>query len=161
MALLDRDGVLNEDTGYPGSSTDIVWMSGAFDALARLRQLGYRVVIVTNQSGIARGFFSEEDVQALHAWMADIIMQHGGAISAFYYCPFHPDAIVTDYRRDHFDRKPKPGMLLKALGEFPTDISRSFMIGDRDSDMEAAAAAGIRGHKFPGGDLAAFLSTFL
>jgi D-glycero-D-manno-heptose 1,7-bisphosphate phosphatase len=161
MALLDRDGVLNQDSGYPFRPVDIVWIEGALDALVRLRQAGYRVVVVTNQSGIARGFYREADVLALHRWMGEVIRAHGGAIASFYYCPFLPEATVQAYRRDHPDRKPRPGMLLKALSDYPTEIERSLMIGDRDSDMEAAAAAGVRGFKFTGGNLDHFVAQCL
>jgi D-glycero-D-manno-heptose 1,7-bisphosphate phosphatase len=161
MALLDRDGVLNRDNGYPFRPLDIVWIDGALDALVRLRKAGYRVVVVTNQSGVARGFYGEADVVALHNWMDGVIRAHGGAIASFYYCPFLPDATIEAYRRDHPDRKPRPGMLLNALSDYPTDIKRSLMIGDRDSDMEAAAAAGVRGFKFTGGSLDHFVAQCL
>ncbi|MGO1074483.1 D-glycero-alpha-D-manno-heptose-1,7-bisphosphate 7-phosphatase [Inquilinus sp. CA228] len=162
MALLDRDGVLNRDTGYPFRPEQIVWIDGALDALARLREAGYRVVVVTNQSGIGRGFYTERDVTSLHEWMADVVRSRGGWISSFYYCPFSPEATIEAYRQDdHPDRKPNPGMLLKALSDFPTNLGRSLMIGDRDSDMAAAVAAGVRGFKFPGGNLDHFVRSAL
>ena len=162
MALLDRDGVLNQDVGYPFRPDQIIWIDGALDALASLHGAGYRVVVVTNQSGVGRGYYQEADVHALHEWMAGVVRAHGGWISAFYYCPFSPEATIEAYRRDnHPDRKPNPGMLLKALSEFPTDIGRSLMIGDRDSDMVAAAAAGVQGFKFSGGNLDLFVQSAL
>lgn len=162
MALLDRDGVLNQDTGYPFRPDQIVWIDSALDALARLRRAGYRVVVVTNQSGIGRGFYTEADVKALHDWMADVIRTHGGWVHSFEYCPFSPEATIEAYRRDdHPDRKPNPGMLLRALSGFSTDLPRSLMIGDRDSDMAAAAAAGVRGFKFTGGNLDRFVESAL
>ncbi|WP_288193231.1 HAD family hydrolase [uncultured Phyllobacterium sp.] len=157
MAFLDRDGVLNVDTGYPIHPHEIVWMKGCFEALKRLKDAGYRVVIVTNQSGVARGFFSEGDVQALHNWMNGEFTRSGGDISAFYYCPYLPDAPLEAYRQDHPDRKPNPGMIFRGLRDYPTDFAQSFLIGDKDSDLEAAAAAGIRGFKFAGGDLDQFV----
>jgi len=157
MALLDRDGVLNVDSGYPFRPDHIVWIDGAFQALARLKEKGYRAVVVTNQSGVARGLYGEADVAALHAWMASEIAARGGDIAAFYYCPYHPEATIAEYRRDHPDRKPAPGMLLRALAQFPTQLERSFLVGDRDSDVAAAQAAGIKGHLFGGGNLAAFV----
>jgi len=162
MALLDRDGVLNQDTGYPFRPDQIAWIDGALEALARLHEAGYRVVVVTNQSGIGRGFYTEADVNALHEWMAGVVRAHGGWVDAFYYCPFSPEATIAAYRQDdHPDRKPNPGMLLRALSTFPTDVALSLMIGDRDSDMAAAAAAGIRGFKFSGGNLDHFVRSAL
>jgi len=161
MALLDRDGVINLDVGYPYRPDQIVWVDGIFDALARLQKQGYRVVVVTNQSGIARGLFTPGDVEQLHAWMADEIAARGGRIDAFLYCPYHPQAPVEAYRRDHEDRKPKPGMVVKALNMFPTQIENSFMIGDRPSDIEAARAADIPGYLFGGGRIDRFVESIL
>lgn len=157
IVFLDRDGVLNEDTGYLVKSADLAWIEGAFEAVARLHKSGYRVVVVTNQSGVARGFYTEDDVQRLHHWMDLEIAGHGGRISAFYYCPYLPDAPIAQYRSDHPDRKPRPGMLLKAVREFPADLSKSFMIGDKETDMEAAAALGVPGFLFKGGNLDVFV----
>lgn len=153
IAFFDRDGVLNRDTGYVHRIDTLEWVEGAFEAMAMLRQAGYRVVVVTNQSGVARGFYREEDVRTLHDWMADQIDRLGGHIDAFYYCPYHPEAADPAYREDHPDRKPRPGMLLKALKRFPADLERSFMIGDQATDMQAAQAAGVSGHLFTGGRL--------
>ncbi|HQS95139.1 MAG: hypothetical protein B7X90_01265 [Novosphingobium sp. 17-62-19] len=161
LALLDRDGVLNRDTGYPHRPEQIEWIDGALAALALLCARGYRCVVVTNQSGIARGLYTEQDVEALHGWMAGEIVRAGGHIAAFYHCPYHPEAVIPQYRADHEDRKPRPGMLLKALARFPTDLAQSFMIGDRQSDLDAAAAAGIAGHLFPGGALDQFVGDIL
>jgi D-glycero-D-manno-heptose 1,7-bisphosphate phosphatase len=161
MALLDRDGVLNQDSGYPHRPEHIVWVDGALDALARLRIRGYRTVVVTNQSGVARGYFSEADVEALHHWMAGEIARAGGNIDAFYYCPFHVDASVARYRQDHPDRKPNPGMLNKALEQFRPDRAQSFLIGDQPSDLAAAKAAGIAGYRFEGGNLDTLVAEIL
>lgn len=161
LALFDRDGVLNRDTGYPHRPEQIEWTDGALAALALVHTKGYRTVVVTNQSGVARGLYGEQDVEALHNWMAGEIARAGGRVDAFYYCPFHPDAPIARYRADHADRKPRPGMLLKALARFPTDRDASFMIGDRPSDLEAAAAAGLAGHLFAGGALDRFVGEIL
>lgn len=161
LALFDRDGVLNRDSGYPHRPDQIEWIEGALAALALVRAKGYRTVVVTNQSGVARGFFDEADVEALHAWMAEEILRAGGQVDAFYYCPFHPDAPLERYRVDHEDRKPRPGMLIKALARFPTDREASFMVGDRQSDLDAAAAAGVAGHLFTGGALDRFVDEIL
>ena len=161
MALLDRDGVINRDVGYAFRPDQIEWTEGLFAALRRLCAAGYRVVVVTNQSGVARGFYSEADVEALHRWMADAIAAQGGHVDAFYFCPYHPDAAVDEFRCDHPDRKPRPGMLNKALQRFATNRPRSFLIGDQHSDLAAAQAAGIAGYLFEGGNLDALLVRIL
>lgn len=153
LALLDRDGVLNRDTGYVYRSDQVEWIDGALAALARLRSAGYRIAVITNQSGVARGYYSERDVVALHEWMAREIEAKGGKVDAFYYCPFHPEGVVDAYRQDHIDRKPAPGMVLKALADFSADPADAFLVGDQPRDIEAARAAGVRGYLFSGGDL--------
>ncbi|WP_054143618.1 HAD family hydrolase [Bosea sp. AAP35] len=161
MVFLDRDGVLNEEVNYAFRLDQITWVEGAFSAVRRLNQLGYRAVVVTNQSGIARGFYTEEDVRVLHVEMARIMADNGARIDAFYYAPHHPDATIAAYRVDHEDRKPRPGMLLKALQAFPTDMQRTFLIGDRATDLEAAKAAGIAGFLFKDGRLDVFVEDCL
>ncbi|WP_371135285.1 D-glycero-alpha-D-manno-heptose-1,7-bisphosphate 7-phosphatase [Novosphingobium sp.] len=161
LALFDRDGVLNRDTGYPYRPDQIEWIDGALAALAMVREHGYRSVVVTNQSGIARGLYTEQDVETLHSWMANEVARAGGHIDAFYFCPFHPEAAIERYRADHEDRKPRPGMLLKALARFPADLATSFIIGDRQSDIDAGVAAGIAGHLFTGGALDQFVGDIL
>ena len=114
--------------------------------------------MVTNQSGVGRGYYAEDDVIALHAKMSESLAEAGAHIDAYYYCPQHPDAALETYRHpDPPDRKPNPGMILRALNEWPVDVSRSIMIGDKPSDLEAARRAGIRGLLFSGDDLMAFL----
>lgn len=161
MVFFDRDGVLNEDVDYAYRIDQIAWVKGAFAAVRRLNRLGYRAVVVTNQSGVGRGFYTEEDVRLLHVEMARIMAENGARIDAIYYAPYHPEATVAAYRIDHEDRKPRPGMLLKALLAFPTDTQRSFLIGDRSTDIEAAKAAGVAGFRFKGGDLDAFVKDCL
>lgn len=161
MALLDRDGVLNRDMGYPYRPDQIEWIDGAFDALRRLHEAGFRIVVVTNQSGVGRGFYTERDVLALHDWMRAEVERRGAEIASFYYCPYHPEATIPEYRQNHPDRKPAPGMLLRALADFPTELSGSFMIGDRESDVTAARAAGIKPYLFTGGNLDAFVANVL
>ncbi|MFN3867839.1 MAG: HAD-IIIA family hydrolase [Hyphomicrobiaceae bacterium] len=146
--FLDRDGVLNPDTGYLHRIEDFSWMPGAVDGIARARAAGYRIVVVTNQAGVARGYYGEDAVERLHRHInADLLRRGSGAwIDAFYYCPYHPDGTVPHYARAHEDRKPAPGMLLKAARDLALDMSRSFMIGDKGLDIAAAEAAGIRGY---------------
>jgi len=156
--FLDRDGVLNEDPGYVHRWEDFRWIPGAREAVAAFNRAGWWVFVVTNQSGIGRGYYGEDDVVALHAKLSESLAEAGGHIDAFYYCPQHPDATVEAYRHpDPPDRKPNPGMILRALREHPVDIGRSIMVGDKDADVEAARRAGIRGLKFPSDNLMVFL----
>ena len=156
-AFLDRDGVINVDTGYVHRPDQVEWVAGAREAVRRLNDLGYRVVVVTNQAGVAHGYYDEDTVKSLHAWMQDQLAAQGAFIDAFYYSPYHPEAKLAQYRANHVDRKPGPGMILRAIADLDIDKSRSFLIGDKAIDMEAARAAGIMGFLFAGGNLAAFL----
>jgi len=157
--FLDRDGVLNEDEGYVYRWEDFRWIAGAREAVAAFNRAGWLVIVVTNQSGVGRGYYSEADVQALHAHMAEDLATVGGRIDAFYYAPHHPEAPVDAYRHpDPPDRKPNPGMILRALAEWPIDREASLLVGDKPSDLEAALRAGVRAALFPGGNLSAFLA---
>jgi D-glycero-D-manno-heptose 1,7-bisphosphate phosphatase len=157
--FLDRDGVLNEDQGYVHRWEDFRWIPGAREAVAAFNRAGWLVIVVTNQSGVGRGYYTEEDMHRLHAKMAEELARAGARIDAFYFCPHHPEAAHEAYRHpDPPDRKPNPGMILRALAEFPIDPARSVLVGDKGSDMEAARRAGVRGLRFRGGDLAQFLA---
>lgn len=168
-AFLDRDGILNHDDGYIHRAEDYRWMPGAAAAVRLLNDAGYWVFVVTNQAGVARGLYREEDIAALHGWMAEVLAAEGGRIDAFYYCPFHPDLEPdpvhhrdgTLWRRESRWRKPGPGMLEQAMRDFPVRRAGSFMIGDRASDLEAAAAAAIPGHHFASGDLRQAIESIL
>ncbi|HQS08809.1 MAG: D,D-heptose 1,7-bisphosphate phosphatase [Rhizobiales bacterium 24-66-13] len=152
-AFLDRDGVLNVDIGYAFRPADLRLMPGAGEAVARLNAAGYLVFVVTNQSGIARGLYTLEQAQAFNAALAQALSCQGGHVDRFYLAPHHPDGSVAEYALDHFDRKPNPGMILRALEEWPVDRARSFLIGDKDTDMEAARRAALPGHLYAGGNL--------
>ena len=161
-AFLDRDGVLNIDHGYVSRKEDFVWVDGAVAALRRLHQAGYAVIVVTNQSGIGRGYYSEADMHALHAFMNMELERAGARIDAFYYCPFHPEAEIAVWRAaDHPDRKPNPGMILRAMADFSLDPQKCFLIGDRDSDIAAAQRARIAAYHFTGGNLDDVVATIL
>jgi D-glycero-D-manno-heptose 1,7-bisphosphate phosphatase len=155
--FLDRDGVINRDLGYVHRPDQVEWIPGAQESVRRLNDLGYRVVVVTNQAGVAHGYYAEEDVLALHDWIEGQLASKGAFIDVFYYCPYHPNAMVEQFRADHWDRKPNPGMILRALSDMQIDRDHSFLIGDKDSDVQCARSAGIKGFLFTGGNLAEFV----
>ncbi len=151
--FLDRDGVLNRDHGWVGSRERWEWMPGAIEAVRDATEAGWHVMVATNQSGVARGLYSEADVESLHAWMADTLMAAGGTVDDLRYCPFHPKAVVPAYRRASACRKPEPGMLLEMIAAWGLDPGSCHMVGDSARDIAAAQAAGMAGHLFTGGDL--------
>jgi D-glycero-D-manno-heptose 1,7-bisphosphate phosphatase len=147
-AFLDRDGVLNIDRGYVHRPDELEWVAGAPDAVRLLNDAGYYVLVITNQSGVARGYYDEAAVKRFHAYMQAKLKAQGAHIDAFYYCPHHPEGIVTELAVRCRCRKPAPGMLEQAAAEWPIKRARSFLIGDKADDMVAAAAFNIRGVKF-------------
>ena len=153
--IFDRDGVLNIDVGYAHRPDQIVWVEGAVQAVRAVNEAGLLALVATNQAGVARGLYSEADIAALHAWMTAELAGQGARIDAFAYCPYHPDGTVEAYRRQSEHRKPGPGMILELIQRFGLDPARAVLIGDRDSDIQAAAAAGIEGVRYGGGSLLA------
>jgi D,D-heptose 1,7-bisphosphate phosphatase len=144
--IFDRDGVLNVNVGYAHRHDQITWTEGAMAAVKAVNDAGLYAFVATNQSGVARGYYTEADVVALHAWMAGELAKQGAGIDAFAYCTDHPD-------QPSHRRKPGPGMILELMDEYDVDPTRAVMIGDHDTDIEAALAAGIEGVKFTGGSL--------
>lgn len=142
-AFLDRDGVINVDHGYTYRREDFVFVPGAVQAAAQLHAAGFTLVVVTNQSGIGRGLYSEADFHALSDWMQQQFDAAGAPIAGIYWCPHHPKEAQGVYQRDCTCRKPAPGMLLDAARDLALDLGRSVLFGDKVSDLQAAAAAGV------------------
>jgi D-glycero-D-manno-heptose 1,7-bisphosphate phosphatase len=158
--FLDRDGVLIHDIGYLSNPSEIRWIDGAQDALARLAALGYKLFIVTNQSGVARGYFEEAAIGRVHAAM-QLALPADTQIDDIAYCPHHPQGSVARYAVACTCRKPAPGMLERLIKFHRIDRSDCFLIGDRASDIAAATSAGIPGHLFSGGNLDKFVARLL
>ncbi len=145
--FLDRDNTLIANGGDLGDAESVRLLDGAAEALSELREAGYRLVVVTNQGGVARGKFTEADVDAVHQRIAQLLddeIHQSGLIERFYYCPYHPEGTVAEYRRDHPWRKPNPGMILQASRDMELDLEHSWVIGDQDRDIAAGRAAGCR-----------------
>jgi D-glycero-D-manno-heptose 1,7-bisphosphate phosphatase len=150
--FLDRDGTINVEKGFVHRAEDLAFVDGAAEAIGSLNRAGYLVVVITNQSGVARGLYGEDDVHRLHRYMNAELMRSGAHVDRFYYCPHHPEAPDPAYRMDCECRKPKPGMVLRALGELGIDPRQSYLIGDKTRDICAGKRAGvvsilIRGHE--------------
>ena len=148
--FFDRDGVLNIDKAYLYKIDELEWIEGALEAITYLTQSGYLVFVVTNQSGIARGYYT-----------SDTVSNNGGKIEKFYYCPHLPSGSVAEYAVDCDCRKPKPGLILQAMAEYDIDQDKSFLIGDKRRDVEAAEAAGIKGYLFEKGNLLDFIKLII
>ena len=144
-----------------GSRDRFEWMDGAPEAIRYATEAGWHVFVVTNQSGVARGLYTEDAVRDLLDWMTDEARTAGGTIDDVRFCPYHPDAPVAAYRQAHPWRKPLPGMVLDLIRTWELDPKRAVMVGDQETDMRAAAAAGVEGHLFRGGNLLTFLRPIL
>jgi len=155
--FFDRDGVLNEDRNYVHKVADFAWIPGAPQAIRFLNDRGWLVFVVTNQSGVALGYYDEAAIHVLHAHMQAELARIGAHIDDFRHCPHHPKGEIAVYRQDCDCRKPGPGMIQDLLKAWPVDAAHSLLIGDKARDIESAEAAGIRGHLFSGGDLDAFV----
>jgi len=153
MVLLDRDGVLNEDRGWVHSPAEFAWLPGAVRAVKWLNDRGCLAVVVTNQSGIARGYYTEEEYLGFERWIAEQLAQHGAHLDAVYHCPHHPTEGVGELTRQCDCRKPAAGLVLQALADFGTSPQRAVLVGDKDSDMQAAEAAEVRALRYEGQDL--------
>jgi len=141
--FLDRDGVINVEKNYVYRIEDFEFVEGIFEFCEVVQQLDFKIFIITNQAGIGRGYYTTDDFDRLTKWMLAQFSAHGTRIEKVYYCPYHPVAGIGEYRKNSFDRKPGPGMILKAKNEFDLNLSESILVGDKDSDLEAGRAAGI------------------
>jgi D-glycero-D-manno-heptose 1,7-bisphosphate phosphatase len=151
--LVDRDGTLNVNRGWVHTPDDFEWIAGAREAIRWANEHGLLVFVITNQSGIARGYFSEDQFRAFTAWIDSELATAGAHVDATYYCPHHPTAGRGSYRVRCRCRKPAPGLIERALADWGFDPRRSLMVGDAKHDVAAAAAAGVRGVRFTGGSL--------
>lgn len=142
--FLDRDGVINVDYGYVHTPENFHFIDGIFDLVSAANRLGYLVIVVTNQSGIGRGYYSEAQFHALTEWMKSKFTERGGQIDGVYFCPFHPEFGIAQYRRETELRKPGPGMFLQAESELGINLAQSILVGDQITDIVAGRAAGIR-----------------
>ena len=142
--FLDRDGVVNIEVGYLHRAEDVRFVDGIFSLCRTAATLGYRLVVVTNQAGIARGFYTEADFHTLMEFMRGKLRAEGVELDAVYFCPFHPEHGTGVYKREHEDRKPGVGMLRRGAQEFGVELTESVMVGDRCSDIAAANSANLR-----------------
>lgn len=155
--FLDRDGVINVEVDYVYKIEDFIFIEKTFEALKIIQDKGYQIVIVTNQSGIGRGYYTEEQFHVLTDWMLERFKEQGIKVASVYYCPHHPKNGIGVYKVDCECRKPKPGMILKAQKDLDIDLEQSYIIGDKISDVQSGIAAGIKhcvlvksGHKISG-----------
>jgi len=142
-AFLDRDGVINVDHGYVHRVADFEFSPGVLSACRQLHLAGYRLIVVTNQAGIAYGYYDERAFETITEWMKLRFIEAGAPLTAVYYCPHHPEGKVAQFTRQCACRKPEPGMILQAIREHRIDASKSFLVGDKESDLAAAASAGV------------------
>jgi D-glycero-D-manno-heptose 1,7-bisphosphate phosphatase len=141
--FLDRDGVIVEDTGYISSPEELILFPDVIPVLKKL-QHSFRLIVVTNQSGVARGYFTEDDLFAINERVIQMLADYGIGLDAIYYCPHHPEVGKDEYRIKCECRKPKPGLLLLAAEEFGIELDKSFLIGDQETDIQAGRAIGIK-----------------
>lgn len=151
--FFDRDGTLNVEVGYLYEFEKFKWIDGAIEAVKYCNDNGYLAIVVTNQSGIARGYYTEADVIALHNKMNEELNKHGAHIDDFFYCPHHPEGVVAEYSIDCECRKPKPGLIEEACKKYYIDKSKSLMIGDKPRDVECGENADVYSILFTGGNL--------
>lgn len=155
--FFDRDGTLNVDIHYLHRPEDFIWTEDAPKAIKYANDHGYLVIVVTNQSGVARGYYPESDIVRVHDYMNAELKKIGAHLDALYYCPHHPEGALLQYTKQCSCRKPAPGMVNRACEDFAIDKSQSYFVGDSEKDMLCAANAGVKGICYPGGSLLALL----
>jgi D-glycero-D-manno-heptose 1,7-bisphosphate phosphatase len=141
---MDRDGIVNVEKNYVYRIEDFEFVDGIFGLCACAQNLGFKLIVITNQAGIGRGYYTEADFEQLTLWMVEQFANREIHLDRVYHCPFHPTAGVGAYRQDSYDRKPNPGMIMKAREDFGLDLVNSVLVGDKDTDIEAGRAAGIK-----------------
>lgn len=151
--FFDRDGTLNVDVHYLHRPEDFEWIPGAKEAIKYVNDHGYLAILVTNQSGVARGYYPESDIRCVYDWMNEQLAAIGAHLDALYYCPHHPDGTVPEYSRTCNCRKPGPQLINEACAKYDIDKQQSYFVGDNDTDMQCAANAAIIGIRYPGGSL--------
>jgi D-glycero-D-manno-heptose 1,7-bisphosphate phosphatase len=151
IAFLDRDGVINSskpNNGYVGSLRHFKWIPGAIKAIKFLNDKNYKVVVISNQSGVARGFFTIKDVKTIHSYIQKKLKENQAKIDKFYFCPYHKDGVISRYKKKSALRKPNIGMFLLAKRKWNIDLKNSFMIGDQKTDIEFAKRVKLSGYLF-------------
>ena len=164
IAFLDRDGVINSSkprNGYIGYLKDFKWVPGAKKAIQFLKKDNFKVVVVSNQSGVARGYFKISNVYKIHKHIQTGLKKFSTSIDQFYFCPHHKDGIIKKYKKDSMLRKPKIGMFRLAQKKWKIDKKKSFMIGDQKTDMEFAKRVKIKGYLFRDKNLFDFVKTYI
>lgn len=141
--FLDRDGVINIEKNYVHKIEDFEFVDGIFELTKYYQDKGFLIIVITNQAGIGRGYYTEEDFHILNNWMIEQFKKNGVTITEVYYCPYHPVHGMGEYKKDSYDRKPNPGMILKAREKYNIDLGESLLIGDKESDIQAGKNAGI------------------
>ncbi len=142
--FLDRDGVINVEKNYVHKIEDFEFVEGIFDTLAYFQEKGFLLIVITNQAGIGRGYYTEENFHVLNDWMLEQFDRHGIQITRVYFCPHHPEYGIGKYKQDSQYRKPNPGMILEAQREFNINLSKSVLVGDKESDIKAGINAGVK-----------------
>ncbi|MBI4333172.1 MAG: HAD family hydrolase [Chloroflexi bacterium] len=142
--FLDRDGTIIEDTGYVGEREKVRFLPRAGEAIRLLNENGFKVIVITNQAGVARGYFTEAAVADVNSYVCESLAGMGASIDKIYYCPHHIEGTIEEYRKECYFRKPNPGMIEEAVRDFGIDLRNSFVVGDKASDIEAGRRAGCR-----------------
>lgn len=159
--FFDRDGTLNVDVKYLHRVEDFIWIDGAKEAIKLCNDFGYIVIIITNQSGIARGYYDENAVLELHSWMQKELGKIGAHLDDIFYCPHHVDGVIEKYKRQCDCRKPATGMLEAAIKKYDISRNTSFFVGDAETDMKCAKNAGVTGIRYTGGNLLELVKNFV